>query len=69
MHADAGWPELPYLDEAAIRAQLAAAGDSRLYVARGLDHYEVLARPSPGLILALRAFAHDIRTATASRLN
>ena len=50
-------------------ARGAAGGDSRLYVARGLDHYEVLARPSPGLILALRAFAHDIRTAAASRLN
>src|SRR5262249_23156591 len=37
------------------------ARDSRLYVAHGLHHFDVLARPSPGLILAIRAFAHDIR--------
>jgi pimeloyl-ACP methyl ester carboxylesterase/DNA-binding CsgD family transcriptional regulator len=61
VHADARWPEWPYLDETTISSQLAAARDSRLYVARGLNHYDVLARPSPGLILALLAFAHDIR--------
>jgi pimeloyl-ACP methyl ester carboxylesterase/DNA-binding SARP family transcriptional activator len=63
VHADAGWPESPYLDEGTVRSQLTAARDSRLYVAHGLNHYDVLARPSPGLILALRAFAHDIRNA------
>lgn len=63
VHADAGWPELPYLDEGTVRSQLAAARDSRLYVAHGLNHYDVLARPSQGLIHALRAFAHDIRRA------
>jgi pimeloyl-ACP methyl ester carboxylesterase/DNA-binding SARP family transcriptional activator len=61
VYAEAEWPELPYLDEATIRLQLAAAQDSRLYVAHGLDHYSVIARPSHDLIRALRAFAHEIR--------
>jgi pimeloyl-ACP methyl ester carboxylesterase/DNA-binding SARP family transcriptional activator len=61
VHADGGWPDLPYLDEGTVRSQLAAARDSRLYVAHGLDHFSVVPRPSPGLILALRAFAHEIR--------
>jgi pimeloyl-ACP methyl ester carboxylesterase len=63
VHADGGFPDLPYLNEGTIRSQLAAARDSRLYVAHGLDHFAVVPRPSPGLIRALRAFAHEIRQA------
>jgi hypothetical protein len=64
VYAEAEWLELPYLDEATIRLQITAARDSRLYLAHGLDHYSVIARPSHDLIGALRDFAHDIRQRT-----
>jgi pimeloyl-ACP methyl ester carboxylesterase len=61
VHADAPWDGAPYLDEATNEAQLAAARDSRLYVASGQHHGEIIRRPSDGLVRALKDFALDLR--------
>jgi pimeloyl-ACP methyl ester carboxylesterase len=61
VHADAPWDGVPYLDEATIGAQLAAARDSRLYVASGQHHGDIIRRPSEGLVSALKDFALDLR--------
>ncbi len=61
VHADAPWDVAPYLDEATIEAQLAAARDSRLYVASGQNHGDLIRRPSDGLVRALKDFALDLR--------
>jgi pimeloyl-ACP methyl ester carboxylesterase/DNA-binding SARP family transcriptional activator len=58
VHADAPWwADAPYLDQSTVRAQLAAARDSRLYIAHGQNHALVLRAPSPGLVTAVRTFA------------
>jgi len=64
VHADAAWFDSPYLDEATVQSQLAAARDSRLYVAHGQHHVDVLIKPSSGLVTAMRAFAQEIRAST-----
>jgi pimeloyl-ACP methyl ester carboxylesterase/DNA-binding SARP family transcriptional activator len=61
VHADAPWDEVPYLDEATIEGQVAAARDSRLYVASGQHHGDIIRRPSDGLVRALKDFALDLR--------
>ena len=66
VHADAPWDGVPYLDEATIAAQLAAARDSRLYVASGQDHGDIIRRPSDGLVRALKDFAIDLRARAAA---
>ena len=57
----APWFGSVYLDPATVQAQLAAARDSRLYVAQGQNHVDIVARPSSGLLMALRAFASEVR--------
>ena len=61
VHADAPWDGAPYLDEATIEAQIAAARDSGLYVASGQNHGDIIRRPSDGLVRALKNFALDLR--------
>ena len=57
VHANAPWYGAPYLDEATIEAQIAAARDSGLYVASGQNHADIIRRPSDGLVRALKDFA------------
>jgi pimeloyl-ACP methyl ester carboxylesterase/DNA-binding SARP family transcriptional activator len=64
VYADAVWKETPYLDEATVDAQLAAARDSRLYVARGQHHADIIRRPSDGLVRALKDFVKHVRATT-----
>ena len=61
VYADAPWDGAPYLDEATIEAQIAAARDSGLYVASGQHHGDIIRRPSGGLVRALKDFALDLR--------
>lgn len=61
VYADAAWDGAPYLDEATVDAQLAAAHDSRLHVAQGQDHADIIRRPSDGLMSALKEFAEYVR--------
>ena len=61
VYADAAWDGAPYLDKATVDAQLAAARDSRLYVARGQDHADIIRRPSDDLLRALKDFVQNVR--------
>jgi pimeloyl-ACP methyl ester carboxylesterase len=61
VYADAAWDGAPYLDEGTIDAQLAAARDSRLYVASGQDHADIIRRPNDGLVSALKHFVKDVQ--------
>jgi pimeloyl-ACP methyl ester carboxylesterase/DNA-binding SARP family transcriptional activator len=61
VHADAPWDEAKYLDESTIEAQIAAARDSRLYVASGQHHGDLIRRPSDGLVRTLKDFALDLQ--------
>ena len=61
VHANAPWDGAPYLDEATIEAQIAAARDSGLYVASGQNHGDIIRRPSDGLVRTLKDFALDLR--------
>jgi pimeloyl-ACP methyl ester carboxylesterase/DNA-binding SARP family transcriptional activator len=63
VYADAPWYTVPYLDEATVQAQLTAARNSRMYVAHGQNHSEILRRPNDGLIRALKAFVVDVKAA------
>jgi lipase len=64
VYADAAWDGAPYLDEATVDAQLAAARDSRLYVASGQHHADIIRRPSDGLVSALKEFGKYVRART-----
>ncbi|HEX7144899.1 MAG TPA: alpha/beta fold hydrolase [Gaiellaceae bacterium] len=64
VYAHAAWDGAPYLDEATVDAQLAAARDSRLYVASGQDHADIVRRPSDGLVSALKDFVKYVRART-----
>ena len=64
VYADAAWDGAPYLDEATIDAQLAAARDSRIYVASGQDHGDIIRRPNEGLVSAIKEFVKDVRART-----
>jgi pimeloyl-ACP methyl ester carboxylesterase len=64
VYADGPWDDGPYLDEATVEAQIAATHDSRLYVASGLHHGDIIRRPSDGLLRALKEFAKYVRTKT-----
>lgn len=64
VYADGPWDDGPYLDQATVEAQIAATHDSRLYVASGLHHGDIIRRPSDGLLRALKEFAKDVRTKT-----
>jgi pimeloyl-ACP methyl ester carboxylesterase len=76
VHADAPWtvevnvntpsPTTPYVDHATVNAQLAAAHDARLYVSRGQHHSDLIVRPHAGAIEAVRNFAEEIRTRSAT---
>jgi lipase len=61
VHADAPWDGAPYLDEATVEAQIKAAHDSRLHVASGQHHGDILRRPSDGLVSALKEFVKHVR--------
>jgi hypothetical protein len=61
VHADAPWDGAPYLDEATVEAQIKAAHDSRLHVASGQHHGDILHRPSDGLVSALKEFVKHVR--------
>jgi pimeloyl-ACP methyl ester carboxylesterase len=63
VYADAPWYTAPYLDEATVQAQLTAARNSRMYVAHGQNHGEILRRPNDGLVRALKAFVVDVKAA------
>jgi pimeloyl-ACP methyl ester carboxylesterase len=63
VYADAPWYTAPYLDEATVQAQLAAGRNSRMYVAHGQNHAEILRRPNDGLVRALKAFVVDVKAA------
>jgi len=63
VYADAPWYTAPYLDEATIKAQLRAARNSRMYVAHGQNHAEMLRRPNDGVVRALKAFVVDVKAA------
>jgi pimeloyl-ACP methyl ester carboxylesterase/DNA-binding SARP family transcriptional activator len=62
VHATGPWADGPYIDEATIRAQLTTAADSRLYLAHGLNHGDVVRRPDPALVGTLKRFARETRT-------
>jgi pimeloyl-ACP methyl ester carboxylesterase len=64
VYADAPWDGAPYLGEATINAQMAAAHDSRLYVASGLHHGDLIRKPSDGLVRALKKFAKSVVVGT-----
>ena len=64
VYADAPWDGAPYLGEATINTQMAAAHDSRLYVASGLHHGDLIRRPSDGLVRALKEFAKSVLVGT-----
>jgi lipase len=64
VHADAAWDGAPYLDQATADAQLAAARDSRLYVASGQHHGDIIRRPSDALVTALKGFVKYVRART-----
>ena len=64
VYAEAAWHETPYLDEATIHAQLATGRDSRLYVAAGQHHGDIIRRPNDGLVSALKEFAKYVRATT-----
>lgn len=71
VHADAPWPmfadihsrwaETPYIDHETVEAQLDASRNVRLFVSHGQDHADLVARPSPDLIDAVRKFANELR--------
>jgi hypothetical protein len=72
VHADAPWIPLapvhspwakdPYIDQATVQAQLDATRNGRLYVSHGQHHSDLIVRPSPGVVDAVRAFAKEIRS-------
>jgi pimeloyl-ACP methyl ester carboxylesterase len=72
VHADAPWKPLaavhspwakePYIDHTTVQTQLEAAHDVRLFVSHGQHHSDLIVRPSPGAIEAVRTFAKEIRT-------
>ena len=64
VYADAAWDGAAYLDEATVEAQLAAARVSRLYVASGQHHADIILRPGDGLVNALKEFVEDVRIRT-----
>lgn len=64
VHAAAAWDGSPYLDQATADAQLAAARDSRLHVASGQHHGDVIRRPSDALVSALKGFVKYVRART-----
>jgi pimeloyl-ACP methyl ester carboxylesterase len=64
VYADAAWDGAPYLDGTTVDAQLAAARDSRLYVASGQHHADIIRRPSDGLVSALKEFVNYVRART-----
>ena len=61
VHADGPFYGAPYLDDAALQAQLDAARDSRLHVSHGRNHGDVLYRPGDELIEALKQFATHVK--------
>jgi pimeloyl-ACP methyl ester carboxylesterase/DNA-binding SARP family transcriptional activator len=66
VHADApAWYDRPYIDLKTVQAQMAAARDARLFIARGQHHGDIVLRPSDDLIEAVVAFAREIRARNA----
>jgi len=62
VHADAPtWFNRPYLDANTLRAQIAAARNATLCVARGQNHADIVLRPSHELVNAVVAFARSTR--------
>ena len=65
VHATAPWMDGPYLDRQTVGRQLATARTSRLFVAEGSSHSDVVRRPSAALLAAIRDFVRDARTGDA----
>ena len=61
VHADGPFHDgRPYLDDAALRAQLDAARDSRLFVEHGRNHGDIIYRPSDAFIQTLKQFVTQV---------
>jgi pimeloyl-ACP methyl ester carboxylesterase/DNA-binding SARP family transcriptional activator len=56
VHANGPWNDAPYLDEQAVRKQLAAARTAKLFVAEGSNHADVIRRPGDALVSAVKTF-------------
>jgi pimeloyl-ACP methyl ester carboxylesterase len=54
------WANGPYIDHATVKAQLDAARDGRLFVSHGQHHSDLVRKPSPGVVEAVRAFAQEV---------
>jgi len=62
VRAEAPWfTGTPYLDSATAQAQLAAARDSRLCLAQGQNHSDVLRQPNNTVVTAVQTFAQEVR--------
>jgi lipase len=63
VHANGPFLNTAYLDDETVQAQLAAARDSRLHVAHGRNHADIVYRPSGEFVDAVKQFAIDARSA------